>query len=124
MKFEAEEIVLRRSLVFIGMRQQFVPDVERVLFEFPSLFATEVRDRSVEVQILRRQVLASRGRVIRDLAGRRMPGKWNQAALGQAVEETLKVFLLFRGKRRHGSRIEIQLRFHAAHPEEGLGTEA
>ena len=53
-----------------------------------------------------------------------MPGKRNQATLGQAVKETLKVFLLFRGEGGRRSRIESQLRFHARHPEERLGAEA
>ena len=82
------------------MRQQLVPDIERILSEFPSLFASKVRNRSVEVQLLCGQVWTSGGRVVRNLAGGRVPGKGNQATLGQAVEETLKVLLLFRSERK------------------------
>ena len=52
-ELEAEEIVGRGSLVFVGVRDELVPDVERVLLVLPALFFAEVGDRSAEPGRLR-----------------------------------------------------------------------
>jgi hypothetical protein len=67
-KLEAKEIVLRRSLVFIGVGKQLFPYVERVLLVFPPLFAAQIGNRSIEIQLLCCHVWRAGGSVIGNLA--------------------------------------------------------
>ncbi len=51
-EFEAEEIVGRWLLVFAGVCEEFVPDVEGVFFELPAFFLAEIGDGCTEVDLV------------------------------------------------------------------------
>ncbi len=53
MELEAEEIVGGGGLVFAGVGEEFVPDIEGVFFKLPTFFFTEVGDGGAEVCFVR-----------------------------------------------------------------------
>lgn len=99
-KLEAKEIVWRGGFVFVCVREKLVPDVEGVLFVFPTLLFAEIGDEGSEVGLLRDCGLVgqSGGRIVGDLAGAGVAYEGDWAALGYACKEALKVLLLLCGE--------------------------
>jgi hypothetical protein len=51
-KLETKDVVGSGGFVFVGMREEFVPDVKGVLFVLPALLFAKIGDWSAEVRLL------------------------------------------------------------------------
>jgi len=110
MKLEAKEIVRRGSLVLVGVRNQFVPHIECMLFVLPALFLTEIGERCSEVSFFLKvgnctgPIRKARDWIAGDLPRRGVTDERNGAALGHSGKEALQILLLLCGKRCGGDR--------------------
>ena len=101
MELEPVRALRVRRLVFVRMRQQVVPRVQRVALVLPKLLAAQVVERGAMEQC--RLVLHARGRVGRNLPRGGMPGEGH--ALGRAGEKAFQVLLLLERERLAGCRL-------------------
>ena len=101
-ELEAVSVFRVGRLVFVRVRQQLVPGVERVALVLPQLFAAKILNRRAVKQ--HGQVLRAGVWFCRDLPRCGMARKGH--ALGDAGEKALQILRLLRRKRLTGSGLE------------------